>query len=271
MSTGISNLSTYEKDLDNLIKKGNKLCLGFLKTFVVTDLETPNAEFSDEDIKEIKAKYAKIPAFDKTAYESWYSESIYVIKLLLPDRLSDFLSCYGKPRNRKELSLENYTISDALNGLTRKGINLKQSCAYALLQRQNDILASVKKRFKSSLFDIRQIVQADIFDSELDSSRELLKNKFFRAAGAIAGVVLEKHLVQVCNNHSINIAKKDPSISFLNDLLKDKDILDLPTWRNIQYLGDLRNLCDHDKKTEPTESQIEELITGIDKITKTIF
>ena len=44
------------------------------------------------------------------------------------------------------------------------------------------------------MFDIRQLVQADLFDSELDAADELGKKKFTRAAGALAGVVLERHL-----------------------------------------------------------------------------
>jgi hypothetical protein len=88
-------------------------------------------------------------------------------------------------------------------------------------------------RFESSLFDIRQLVQADVFDSEL--------------AGAIAGVVLEKHLAQVCRNHNVTVSKKHPTINDFNGLLKDNNVIETPQWRLIQHLADLRNLCDHNK------------------------
>ena len=42
-------------------------------------------------------------------------------------------------------------------------------------------------------------------------------------------------------------------------------------WKNIQYLGDLRNLCDHSKDREPTNDDVEELINGTSKIIKTVF
>ena len=61
---------------------------------------------------------------------------------------------------------------------------------------------------------------ADLFDSELDAAEALAKKKFLRGAGAMAGVVLEKHLRQVCSNHSVKISKKAPTINDLNDLLK---------------------------------------------------
>jgi hypothetical protein len=107
-----------------------------------------------------------------------------------------------------------------------------------------------------------------LFDSELDAAAELAKNKFLRAAGALAGVVLE---VQVCANHSIKISKKAPGISDLNDLLKASNVVDVPQWRLIQHLGDIRNLCDHSKATEPTHSQVDDLIGGVSKVMKTLF
>lgn len=136
---------------------------------------------------------------------------------------------------------------------------------------QQSILNSVKSRFESTLFDIKQLVQADLFDSELDSARELLKHKFLRGSGAVAGVVLEKHLCQVVANHNIKTQKKDPTISDSNDLLKKNGVLNTPTWRQIQRLGDIRNLCDHNKKREPTKEEVEELISGVEKFTKSLF
>ena len=133
------------------------------------------------------------------------------------------------------------------------------------------ILKSAEKRIESSLFDIKQLVQADLFDSELGATTELLKNKFVRAAGAVAGVVLEKHLGQVCRNHNVKLSKKDPAVADLNDALKNDDVIDTPQWRAIQHLRDVRNLCDHNKKREPSSDEVTDLIAGVGKLTKTLF
>jgi hypothetical protein len=63
------------------------------------------------------------------------------------------------------------------------------------------------------------LVQSDFFDNELDAAEELNRKSFQRGAGAIAGVVLEGHLVTVCEQHKIS-PPKNPSIADLNDLLK---------------------------------------------------
>ena len=217
-----------------------------------------------------------LPSFAET-YQPWYSEAKALVRQLLPDRLSDFVSYYEKPKGRKNITYENYSVSDCLQGLsvTREhGLSTHKivgpDAAIPQLRQQLAILNSVKARFESSLFDIRQLVQADLFDSELDAAEELVKKKFARAAGALAGVVLEKHLALVCNNHGVTTAKKAPTISELNDALKAADVIDVPQWRFVQHLADIRNLCDHAKKAEPSPEQVGDLVAGVMKITKTL-
>lgn len=133
------------------------------------------------------------------------------------------------------------------------------------------ILKSAEKRFESALFDIREILQADLFDSELGAARELAKNGFFRAGGAVAGVVLEKHLGHVCGQHGLTSKKSHPTISDFYQLLKEKEVIDTPKWRFIQHLGDIRNLCDHGKDREPTKEDVLEMVEGVEKVIKTVF
>ena len=47
-------------------------------------------------------------------------------------------------------------------------------------------------------------------------------------------------------------------------------MIDVPQWRHITLLGDIRNICDHNKQKEPTEQQVTDLIDGSDKVLKTI-
>jgi hypothetical protein len=139
------------------------------------------------------------------------------------------------------------------------------------MYQQYLMVDGLKKRFESTLFDIRTLVQADLFDDELAAAEELNKKGFRRGGGAVAGVVLERHLLGVCHRHKLPIRKKDPAISDLNDALKSSNIVDIPTWRFIQHLADLRNKCDHSRKAEPTEDEVKQLIEGVRRITKTVF
>lgn len=253
-----SNIEKYKEELSDLIGTAHHLLLSLTLEFGLI-----------KDPKE-KRKFEKIKKYNFSEhYEIWYSEAYEVIRQILPNRLDDFKNLY-KLAKRKDIDYSTYTISDYINGIA--GINEKwEHSAYAKFQQQITILKAAERRFESSLFDIKRVVQADIFDSEIEAARELHKKGFLRGSGAVAGVVLEKHLGQVCEDHKIKISKKNPTISDYSGLLKKHNVIETPEWRFIQRLGDLRNLCDHDKKREPTKSEVQELIDGVDKITKTLY
>ncbi|MBE6343749.1 MAG: hypothetical protein E7065_10230 [Lentimicrobiaceae bacterium] len=262
-----TNLEKYQKDLDGLISKGEHLDLYLL--YELGEINKKNYKNIDDKILEKISKHSF-----KKEYHGWYNEALALIKQIYPDRLEDFMSFY-KIEKRKDLTCETYTISDYMIGLVKQNslgeIILPVSTVYVKFQQQCYILASIKDRFNSSLYDIKQLLQADVFDSEIDSAKELCKKGFYRAAGAICGVVIEKHLNEVCTQHQIKVTKKNPGINDYNELLKSNNAIDIPAWRNIQRLADLRNMCDHHKDIEPTKDNIEELIAGTDKILKTIF
>jgi len=84
-------------------------------------------------------------------------------------------------------------------------------------------------------------------------------------------VLIEKHLSQVCILHEIILNKKEPTINDYNEKLKSNGIIDTPTWRHIQFVADIRNICCHDKKQEPMKEQVQDLINGTKKIITTVF
>ena len=262
-----SNITKYQNDLNALIIRGQNLYYGLYNEF--------STEYKGQIAKLPKEKQVEIKKCSfKNHYNAWYNESLSLIRQLMPERLEDFIAYYKQPK-RKSLTYETYTISDYLVNLMAYdgwGKELyKSSTIIYKYEQQFQILKSLETRFNSSLYDIKQLLQADLFDSEIDAARELCKKGFYRASGAICGVVIEKHLSEVCTQREIKVSKKNPAINDYNQLLKDNDVIDTPTWRYIQRLGDLRNLCDHKKTDEPTEDNIKDLIEGTDKIIKTVY
>ncbi len=262
-------MDRFRADFKRLLQEGGQLQLALNgEVYGKKELLKLVPEGSDQSI------FEELPSF-KQNYNAWYSESTALIQQLLPERLADFKGHYEVPKSRKEITFESYRIFDALNGLrvTRQPYNevvVDDRAALGHLTQQIAILNGIERRFESSLFEIRQLVQADFFDSEIETAKELLKKKFVRAAGAISGVVLEKHLSQVCRDHKLKIVKKNPGINDLNQLLRDNDVIDVPQWRNITFLADIRNLCDHNKGAEPTVEQVSDLIQGVAKLIKTL-
>jgi hypothetical protein len=254
-------IERYKRDIERLIAKGDLL----YAAMVLEEHPEKKKGIPEEQLK-------SLPKF-RIDYQTWYSEALSCVSQLLPDRLDDFISHYKPLKPRKEILASNYTVSDYLPGIsvTRGAASVvSPDAAIPQFQQQLNIVKAIRQRFESSLFDIRALVQAEFFDDELDVATELSKNGFSRAAGAVAGVVLEGHLAEICVRHGLSVSK-NPSLSDLYDKLKKAEIIDTPTWRAIQHLGDIRNLCDHKKTKEPTQSDVAGLIDGTRKIIKTVF
>ncbi|MCP3734813.1 hypothetical protein M9979_08010 [Sphingomonas sp. RP10(2022)] len=266
------NVDRFKNDLDALIEQGDLLKVGMILDMKGKKYFRENV-FGESSDDEAAAAIKRIPEF-KTEYESWYSESLALLRQLLPDRINDFRALYEKPKSRKNIEYGNYVIQDYMQNLavtTPYGeTKVDRSAAEPQFNQQVAILKSAKKRFESSIFEIRQLVQADLFDSEIEASLELFKNGFLRAAGAIAGVVIERHLKQVCDDHNIKITKANPGIAVLNQALRDGNVIDIPQWRFNQHIADIRNICDHSKSQDPTKEQVQDLIDGTKKILKTV-
>lgn len=263
----------YKSDIKKLVDKGNVLYYRMIiDCFSADELERSGLD------KDTVAKTKKAVGQFSEEYQPWYSEALSVLQQILPSRVDDFVSYYRPAKNRKtdSINYENYVIQDYLNGMSvtrgyEKTKVVGQDAAVPKFRQQVNIIEALQKTFESSLFDIRALLQADLFDNELDAAEELKKKGFLRAAGALAGVVLEAHLREVCATHGITIKKAKPTIADYNDALKDAKVIDIPAWRNIQFLADIRNLCDHKKDREPKDTEVDDLIAGVRKVSKTLF
>jgi hypothetical protein len=263
-----SNMDAYKQALERLVRLGDEMVL---------DLQIRHRE-SQGDLPPqlLEAKKEFGGAFE-SKYQNWYTEATAVIRQLTPERSDEFRALYeGDPR-RKDINLSSYAIRDWLVGiragsdlLTREKLFDDFAAVTMRFQTQQSILKSAAVRFDSRLYNIKQLLQADLFDSELDAATELKKNGYLRAGGVITGVVLETHLAQVCQAHGLKTRKRNPTISDYNDLLKQAEVVDIPQWRFIQRLADIRNLSAHKKQREPTEDEIEEMLEGVDKTVKTL-
>lgn len=242
-----------KKETEELIDSGIMLCNALYKV-----------DFNENPVSEDNKKSYH---YFLDNYQQWYSKAYAIIKVILPDRLDDFIKWYGVEK-RENITAENYTISDALKAISGPGFQPQR--AMWLIRQQVGILKACFECFDSRLYDIQATVQADIFDSEIEAAKHLQNRGFLRASGAICGVMIEKHLSQVCANRGITLRKQNPNICDYNEALKD-NAYGVVEWRKIQHLADIRNLCDHNKDREPTKDELTELISGTEWLIKTIF
>ena len=211
-----------------------------------------------------------------TKYQQWYSRAYKIVQSLAPERLAEFVSYYLIDPRRKTTEAGNYVIQDYIKGMGARLNNYDKplwdvhNLIAIRFYNQVQIINSLSDRIDNVLQDVTGHLFAELQDAELNAAVQLKKINL-RAAGALAGVVLERHLQRVAINHNTAPNKKNPTISDLNDPLKQAGVYDVPTWRKIQLLADLRNICSHQKNADPTEEQVDDLIAGTNAVVKSIF
>lgn len=207
-------------------------------------------------------------------YQHWYTQALRVVTSLAPNRLEEFRGYYEIDPKRKSLTYGTYVIQDFLKGVVPAGYQYQnfdsEKQALICFYNQITIFKAILDNINSVLSDIRGELYSELEDNEIIAARQLIKINL-RAAGSLIGVVIEGHLQKIATAHNVSITKKNPTIADLNDPLKNASVIDIPTWRKISFLADIRNLCSHKKDAEPNKEQVEELIQGAEWVTKNIF
>jgi hypothetical protein len=110
----------------------------------------------------------------------------------------------------------------------------------------------------------------DEIGAELAEARDHERAGRVRAAGCIAGVVLERRLVGLASAHGAVMTKKLSTLDDYNSALKGMRVYDQATWRRIQHLTDLRNRCAHALADEPTRQDAKDIVEGVEAVLRAL-
>lgn len=214
-------------------------------------------------LEELDTEVRLLPPDIGSLYQHWYSAAKIILEKNQPSRVAEFENTYSpnKIRTNEDLGIKQLI---AKRYITRA----EQYKLMDIINTQFDILAAVPSHLKFSIYDVELAVYEVLMDDEIMAANYLLKNGFIRPAGALAGVILERHLKNLLRKHTPPIKYKEKdTLATLNDLCKET-IYDLVTWRKVQHLADIRNLCDYDKEREPTKDEVADLINGVSAMLK---
>ena len=271
----MENSQRYKKDLQELIDKGVELYAAVLLEFPSEERPEHMQQYIGGRGWDDPSRQNEILSFMEE-YQLWYTKALAVVRQLLPERLDDFLDYYKGPEDRKANPYSNYRISNYVLGqevgAIMAGEDTSSSSARlvtSLFRQQLAIVKAASQRFESSLYNLKQLVQADLFDSELEAAETLIERGFHRAAGVIAGVVMEKHLAQVCKNHALKFPQR-PTIKDFNKILKENNVIEDHESRFIEYLRPMRNYCSHHSAEKVVEKCAPDLVEGVKKLVKTL-
>jgi hypothetical protein len=202
----------------------------------------------------------------KKRYQQWYGVCCQLLQNNMEFRLKEFQDIYKEPQGG---SWGGLCIKDILAG---EHTTILHAQIFQMgIDNQCAILESMPEVIRARALEINILATAQLLDDEIAKATYLLKRGFVRAAGAIGGVVLERHLKTLCRlaHPPIKISKKKPTINDLNDLLREHSVLSDADWRKVQWMADIRNACDHDRDPAPRTEDVQEFLRVLDKFIKT--
>lgn len=145
------------------------------------------------------------------------------------------------------------------NNVHLKNINklVSSSISYSPAYQIQGILKSAKDDYEHGfIFEVKTLVQAEIFDDILDQAKHLIETGYYQPAAVVIGSILEDFLRKSCLKHSIGIEQKSKLDKMNSDLAK-AGAYNLLTQKQITAFVDLRNKAAHGKWTEFEKNDVE--------------
>ena len=135
--------------------------------------------------------------------------------------------------------------------------------SYDNLLNMRAVFLAAKEDFEGGyLSSVKRLVQAEVFDSELEQSKELLASGYRGAGAVVAGVVLETALRDLCTQKGINTGKLDR----MNAELAKAGTYSVLTQKRITALADIRNNAAHGNNDKFNDADVASMISDVERI-----
>lgn len=129
-------------------------------------------------------------------------------------------------------------------------------------QQLRAVLQAAQEDFEGGyITTLRAIVQAEVYDSEIDQARGLLSRGYHVPAAVVAGVVLETAIRQLCANRGIVAGKLDK----MNADLCKAGLYTLLVQKRITALADIRNNAAHGHPEKFNRDDVDDMIRQVER------
>lgn len=125
------------------------------------------------------------------------------------------------------------------------------------------VLLAAKDDYKSeSLFSLKKLVEAELFDEFLEQAEHLLEAGYYQPAAVVAGCVLEDGLRKLCQANGVPL-HDSPKLDWMNSELAKKGLYNKLTQKRVTAMADLRNSAAHGKWAEFDKSDVETMVRDV--------
>lgn len=195
-----------------------------------------------------------------TKYERWYNSAQPLIKEYLPDRQEEFSQRYETVRMGLETDIEFIREKEIKSVAT-----LTDKVVRGILF-QSDLISSIPNRVEVEELKAKKDISSNIVSNEMQKAKQLFDDGNIRAAGVIAGVALERHLLTLCetSEQELNFSYMD-GITSLAQTLSEANEIGEDDQRLLEYLSGIRNKCSHASQEEPEKREVERMLNQTDE------
>lgn len=129
-----------------------------------------------------------------------------------------------------------------------------------ILKRLKAVILAAREDYEGGyLRSTRTLVQAEVFDSELEQAQALLDAGYKSASAVVAGVVLETSLRELCVHNNIQCGKLDK----MNADLAKIGVFNKLWQKRVTAIADIRNSAAHGKSEELSEGDVQDMIRDV--------
>jgi len=133
---------------------------------------------------------------------------------------------------------------------------------YNSLLRTRAVFLAAKEDFEGGYLNtVRNLVQAEVFGSELEQASELLSAGYASAAAVIAGVVLETTIRNLCTDHGIDHGKLDK----MNADLAKAGAYNSIQQKRITAIAGIRNAAAHGNVDDFNPADVKGVIEDVER------
>ncbi|UBH63109.1 DUF4145 domain-containing protein [Proteus vulgaris] len=130
-----------------------------------------------------------------------------------------------------------------------------------IFNRLEAIFIAIKEDYeKGYITSYKALIQAELFENELEQAKELLSSGYITASAVIAGTVLETSLRELCKNKSIPNGKLDK----MNADLAKQGVYNLIQQKAITAIAGIRNSAAHGKVNDFDKDDVKNMISSIE-------
>jgi len=208
------------------------------------------------------------------------------IKLPPARQLQQVLSRYISLKNRGGEDLSNSTTREQFEVITSMVAALERLAppntyystslkaimgddnlfSYQRIPRLAGVTEALKTAYESGyLYEIEELIHADVFSDFIYMAEYLLKEGFKDPAAVIVGGVLEEHLRKLCLRNSITTIVDDrpKKAEMMNSELATKGVFNKLDQKSVTAWLDLRNKAAHGRYTEYVDEQVQFTLSAI--------